>query len=579
MRYRLCTARSISWLRIGAVATVLALGFASPAGAAGTVKANQKCRAGVGSQLSAVAKTGMASQEKCYGAAAKANVTSEICTYPDSFPFAIIEGGKYLVAQDKAESKLITSAKPQCVAAGAAETLDNYANGDTGDIYPNMSNLLAGSADYIIGTEDLGGDKAKILCQKTIAQARRMISTKMLSAIVKCQKGADKNATLSGFGPLSQACLNTAAPDVTAYTGKITAKCGSLTGDQVGACTPLPDCVEEAALALGRNLALAEYPPHTCEGTATPAGRKVSVSLQAPAGVALGGVDVRVEYPRFQAGVPGNGTETSVLDAITDTPSGTFYNATDHDGVLDVNMAFYPGFSGGHAFDVEMDRCEDFSLGLCSVTTSAECEQSKDCAPHCLEAAYGGTAGNTNVYCLVDSECPPPPSPNPQGLVQQCVCPTCSMKKCLDGTAACLTNQDCNTSTSDNKKRCSLDSHCVGGSKAGQYCAADSTCPGSVCGTACSVDTDCSSIGKGVCIVGDTAGGGFCVSTESCITQTDHCSVSQYLGCGKPTDPACPAGEYCTTQSDLTECTVTGAFDEYANEVRGVTCTLNVTEP
>jgi len=587
MRYRLCSTRSISWLRVGAsaTATALALGFASPAAAAGTVKGNQKCRTGVGSQLSGVAKTGMISQEKCYGASAKANVTSEICTMPDSLPFAISEGGKYLVAQDKAESKLITATKPMCVAADAAETLDNYANGDTGDTYPNISSLLGGSADYIIGTDDLGGDKAKILCQKTIAQARRMIATKMLSEAVACQKTQDKAATLSDFGPLSMSpdCLmltGNVTGVIGAQNAKVSAKCGTLTGDQVGACTPLPICLDDAAVALGRNLALAEYPGQTCEGTVTPAGRTATVSLQAPTGVALGGADVRVVYPHFQAGVPGNGTEDGVENAIINTPVGAFYNATDHDGALDVNLAFSPAFSGsGVAFAVQMDKCENLSGGFCSVKTTEACEQNKDCAPHCLENAYGGTANNTNVYCQLDTDCPVVPVPNPQGLIRKCVCPTCSLKKCIDGSAKCLSNEDCDANATNNKKRCSGDSHCNGGSNAGLTCTADANCPGSTCGTACLIDTDCSAVGKGVCIVGDIAGGTYCIPTESCIAQTEHCSVSQYLGCGKPSDAACPAGEDCSTQAALTTCTVVDALDEYANAVDGVTCTLNVTEP
>jgi len=537
MRYRLCTARSISWLRVGAAATAtaLALGFASPAAAAGTVAGNKKCRTGVGSQLSAVATKGMQSQEKCYNLAAATDVTSAICMAPDSFPFTIIDGGAYLKKQGTAETNLITKAKPACVATDAAETLDNYANGDPGDTYSNISSLLAGNAGYIIGTEDLGGDKVKKTCLNTIAAARRNIATKMLSEAAACQKKLDKTATLAGFGPLSMSptdCLAETTPvtnKITAQNKAILAKCGTApkhlipgypSGDAVGACSPLPDCVADAALALGRNLALAEYPGQTCEGTVTPAGRTISVSLAAPAGVGLGGADVRVEYPHFQAGVPGNGTEDSVQAAIT---SSAYYNATDHDGALDVNLAFSPAFSGsGVAFDVQMDECEKFSGGLCSVTTSATCEQNKDCAPHCLEHAYGGTGSNTNTWCTVDADCPAPPVPNPQGLIRKCICPTCQSKKCLAG------------------------------------------------GTLCHVNADCPAIGG----LPD-----YCAASESCIAQTEHCSVSQYLGCGKPSDPDCPAGEECTTQAALTNCTVTSALDEYANEVDGVTCTLNVTEP
>src|SRR5262249_61842924 len=81
MKYSACYGTSIGRVAIAGTALALAIGSASAAFA--DVAANQKCRKGVGSQLSSVIKKGMQSQEKCYKGAGKAAVSGEICTMPD----------------------------------------------------------------------------------------------------------------------------------------------------------------------------------------------------------------------------------------------------------------------------------------------------------------------------------------------------------------------------------------------------------------------------------------------------------------------------------------------------------------
>src|SRR5262249_49783803 len=152
------------------------------------------------------------------------------------------------------------------------------------------------------------------------------IATTMLSEAVKCQKAKDATgAVASDFGELSHIspdCLAQTTPvtnKITSESTKITTKCGSPSPAQptaLGACTPLPTCVADSARATGRNLALAAYPGQTCDPNPSRVanGRTVTVALDVPNGISLSGADVRVNYPRFQAGVPGNGNETDPID-------------------------------------------------------------------------------------------------------------------------------------------------------------------------------------------------------------------------------------------------------------------------
>jgi len=336
-------------------------------------------------------------------------------------------------------------------------------------------------------------------------------------------------------------------------------------------------------------------------------------------------------------------------------------------------------FSGsGIAFRVGMDKCEDFSKGLCSTTTGQTCNAQKDCSRHCLERASGGTANNTNTACLVDTDCPAAGAT--AGFIQKCVCPTCLQKHCVGPNLNPTANAVCNWNTecdgrcagkefAETGATCQVDSQCtqnpvvVGSCRhvngcsgylrsvctadtdcnlgtaavctagkctagplvgVGGTCASNADCaigvcaalnsanPGRKCAVAnkatdcgghCSITTAtvCNANGQcpvgetcniglcdtstpqsvGTCSIGNpvsgpTGGGSFCTPVENCNAQDEVCSVSQYLGCGAPGDPACPAGEQCVTQSQLTTCTVLSALDDGANEVNGVTCTIGV---
>ncbi len=493
---------------------------------------NKSCRNSVGLELSRVVKTGMTSQDKCHTLANKVSVESDICNGVGTFPFSIIDGGKYDKSQNLTDVKLVSGPAPKCAAASTAETLDNYPSGQTSETYDNINEVLNTSAHFALGGKDLNGDKVAINCLKAISKARQNVTNAMLKAATSCQKTADTAATLADFHGLERTptdCLVDTAPTVqstkTAAQTLITAKCGTApnlitgypNGAAVGSCDTLPTCVTEAALANAKNLALSVYPAKDCGASATPAARTVAVTLSSP--VQLGGVDVRVNYPKFQSGVPENGVDPAVQSAVVMTPGGAFVNANDKDGHTDVNLAFSPPFTSGALFQLKLDTCQPLAMSTCSVTTSQACTVASQCAQRCLQLSEGGTANSANSFCTLDSQCPAS-GPLP-GLLQKCVCPTCAPK------------------------------HCVGDN------------------SACSVNADCTGPGEG----------GVCTQSEECVPRHDVCSVSQWQECGEPGDAACPPGEDCVTQSSRTTCTVLSALDEFANEVDGVTCSINVTEP
>jgi len=627
MNYTLSTVRSIRRLRLVAAGAAAALAFGAMA-SAGTITDNKNCRKQIVTQLTGVVKKGMLDQESCYTKAAKVNVSSAVCIDPTTLPFTIIDGGGYVIKQSKAEKTLITNVTPapKCSAANAAETLDNYPNNDTGATYDAFNGLLDSSADFIMGAAAIS-DKVSVNCRKQIAATRDAIATAMLGKATACQKGKDNLATLADFNGLASDCLDSTAlaATITAQNTKITKKCGTSpnlisgypSGASVGACSPLPTCVTSAALALGKNLALAEFPAQTCTGTAPDGDTKrvLAVSVNVPSGSTLGGVDVRLAYPRFQTGIPGNGQEASVGTAVVVNAPSALAQPTDKDGILDVNMAFTSPFSGGAAFTATLSQCADLSKSTCSVSTTVACGASKDCAPHCRERANGGSATNTNSPCWSDSDCP---AATP-GFVQQCICAhnSCSQKHCLGPNTDPLTNAVCNYNEDcggrcasapfkDTGGICNFDSQCPGSTcifkkacntDAQTLCAADVDCPtGGVCNAAsgsnigkpCTVANQATKCGagacdvtapvSGLCNVGDPInGGGFCGPVEDCLSRTSHCSVSQNIACFDASD--CPAGETCESQPSLTSCTVLSALDETGtNEVDGVTCTMTVTE-
>src|SRR5579885_2516364 len=220
--------------------------------------------------------------------------------------------------------------------------------------------VAGGSSSLLVGGLNLNGDKAKKKCVETIAKAQAAIVKEILKNSTKCQAGLDKTATL--FGPLAPTCLDAGAKSSAKATTNIQKACGSLTGTDVGTCTPLPACAVSGSVTAGQSLAKTLYqqlpPPSgqvcgngvvegteqcddgsangtpgdpcstSCEslaetcGPGTAAGgsiighRVVTVSLDIPGGQRLAGVQVGFDYPQLEASIKGTGASSVVQNAV-----------------------------------------------------------------------------------------------------------------------------------------------------------------------------------------------------------------------------------------------------------------------
>jgi hypothetical protein len=78
------------------------------------------------------------------------------------------------------------------------------------------------------------------------------------------------------------------------------------------------------------------------------------------------------------------------------------------------------------------------------------------------------------------------------------------------------------------------------------------------------------------CPGGETCTGGN--PANFCAPRNNVCSTTQHQECGDASvpDPACPTGEQCATQAQLTTCTVVDAVDALAQPVSGVTCDVSI---
>ena len=390
------------WLRLGYVLWPIpvALGVLSFGGAQVHAQDGPKCYAAVGLETRGLGKTGASGQEKCHQLAQKVGVPGGLCNNIDGFPFTIIDGGKYVQAEQKALAKLHgpTGKCPQPAAATATDMLpgDNLSNK-----LPSLRSLLTERAGKVLGNAALGNNPAKLKCFKVISSARRAIADRMMNTAIQCQKSQSPGS------PISAACLNDAALTsfVNGRKAAIQAACTGLTGAQVGSCDPLPDCVAEAALAEGKSLATIAYPGETCtKGTPIPNARTVNVNLQTP--IALGGVTVLVRYPRFDAGIDENGDSIDISGRFTS--SVAFLDAFDLDDALRVSALDSNGIPSGQLVSVKFDVCRPaYPVGLCSVTTTQACSSANDCRPPACPScvAQNKCTGDGTTSCTSDAQC------------------------------------------------------------------------------------------------------------------------------------------------------------------------------
>src|SRR6266850_6775016 len=229
-----------------ALATSVATG--SP-GRADTV-ASRKCRSVIAKSASALIKEGLKAADSCHKGKNKTCDPGGACN--DVSNPAFDPAGKYAAAK----SKGVTSIDTAC--AAGEPVLGNYAGGDADDaVYPLVDGAVGGNSTLVLGVAGLDCDKAKVKCLGTIAKGRSAVVNSIIKNSTKCQAGKDKTAT--AFGAIDPTCVDAGTDPIAKATLKIGKACTGLSGDDVGSCTPLPDCVTDAARTVGQQLAQDTY--------------------------------------------------------------------------------------------------------------------------------------------------------------------------------------------------------------------------------------------------------------------------------------------------------------------------------
>jgi len=413
------------------VAVAIGLAFAAPSQHVFAQDA-PKCAAAVGSEVRALGKFAAQGQDKCHGLANKVAVVSGFCNDVNGAPLTVVDGGKYVKARSKSLDKL-HGPSGKCPSPQADAALDVLPGGNLVNKLGSIEELVTERGDTVLGGANLGGDANKIRCFKAISATRRAVADKMMNTAITCQK---KNA--SPGQALLPTCLDdtSLASFLAARSNALQAACTGLSGAQVGSCEPLPDCVIEAALAEGKVLASHAYPGETCtKGTPAAQARTASVSINTPTD--LGGITVLIRYPRFDAGIPENGSDIDPT-RITNT-SLAFIDAFDLDDALKVSALDPNGFASGHLFDVEFDVCRPLiPEGLCSVTTSQACTAGNQCRPPaCSSCLPANQCTISNAPCSTDADCGPSGGTCGEKCLPQGR--SCSLSQFLN----CQTDADC----------------------------------------------------------------------------------------------------------------------------------------
>lgn len=406
--------------------------IAALAGAPALAQDAPKCSAAIGAEVRALGKFAATGQDKCHGLKNKVVVGGGFCNDVDGLPFTVLDGGKFQKAKQKSLQKL-HGPGGKCPSPAADPALDALPGGTLSNKMESIEALLTQRAETLLGEANLGGDPAKIKCFKAISATRRSIADKMMNAALSCQK------TKAPGTALDPTCLDDSALAnfLNARKSALQTVCTGLTGAQLGSCEPLPDCVVEAALAEGKVLATHAYGAENCtSGTVQAQARTASVSIQSP--TTLGGVTVRVAYPRFDAGIDENGSAIDMNRFNNYTVA--FLDAFDFDDSIRVSALDGNGFGSGHLFDLAFDVCRPLiPEGSCSVTQSQACTSGIDCRPPACGSCVPANKCtlNPSISCSTDADC----APNNGTCGEKCVPQgrSCSLSQFLP----CTTSADC----------------------------------------------------------------------------------------------------------------------------------------
>jgi cysteine-rich repeat protein len=467
-------------LAVSAAATVLALGATAHAG----LKESRTCRNTIGTELAKVIKSGLKAADDCHKAKDK------VCTAPEMggsdreactvLPDLDQPKAKYAGQKAKSADKL-QGVKGKCLVGIADDVLANYPGADIDALlYPLLDGDVAGSSNAIGGVADLECNKVKAKCHQTILKARADIVDEIIKGANKCQKAIDKSGTI--FGPLDPSCVASPAPKSSVKSAaKIQKDCvdKGLTGADVGACDPLPGCIVNAATQMGLGLAPAIYSQvgfecgngllegneqcddhnvvsgdgcsadcetegDTCDGNYSGPGgvngiRRVVISLSTPE--PLGGLEINLDYPQYQAGLPGIGNSSIVNGRFTAIQSADL--AAINDSGSDVKAVLVnlgSGFMNGDLAQIDFDNCVAMSMNVCNRYQNAIGCCSNEADP----TQFAVCSGDGTTVCRSDADC----APTPGGVCGPPVLcdanpPTCGTPPAPGVLGKCSTNGGC----------------------------------------------------------------------------------------------------------------------------------------
>jgi cysteine-rich repeat protein len=391
----------------GATAAMV-LALAQPASAA--VKDSRRCRSAIGTLATQVVRAGFQAATACHHEknavctpAVSGGSDREDCNVAGNETFD--RDRKYAGKKTRANQILEGGESPKCRLGDPV--LANYPpSGDVTDsIFPDIDEDVTGSSAVVQGQADLECSKAKSRCLDVIGRERSKIVHEIVADAARCQRKIDKSATT--FGEVDPSCLANPADEAAPKAARnIAAACTSkgLGGSDVGSCDPLPACVVDAATQTGLSLARAIYyggqvcgngdvegteqcddgntlsgdgcdadcqtEGDTCDGAYAGAGaadgiRRVVVSIDTPE--PLGGVEIGIDYPQFQAGIPGLGNSSIVNSRFTALqPAGLAGMSDSGTDAKVVMVDLTDGLDSGDLFQIDFDNCVDLEQHVCN---------------------------------------------------------------------------------------------------------------------------------------------------------------------------------------------------------------------
>jgi hypothetical protein len=428
----------------------------------------QKCSENIGKEVRLLGRTAATGQDKCHGAANKIGVSGGVCNDVTTAPYTILDAGKYATAQSKTTAKLHNPVNGKCPNVAAAAVLDKLPGDNISNKYDSLDELLTDRSTVMLGEKDLDLNAAKIKCFKAISSSRRAITDKMVNTAIGCQKSQTPGSALAA-SCLTDTTLNGLAKAKDLAIKKACTDLG-ITGAQVGSCDPLfagncsvttatscnkngdcpmgetcvsdgspgkRGCVSQAAIAEGKNLAQIAYPSEQCtKGAPVVDARTATVSIDTPAN--LGGITVKVKYPRFDAGIDENGDAIDFAKFQNYTVA--FLDAFDLDDAVRIS-ALDPvtPFGSGALTDIKFDVCRSFlPEATCSVTTGQNCTASINCRPPSCPTCLSGTQCTISMAtCSTDLDCGPAGGTCGEKCIPRNR--SCSLSQYIN----CTTNADC----------------------------------------------------------------------------------------------------------------------------------------